>query len=140
VARNISGMFGRLMAGIDIAGVKDGTSNTIFVGEILPECHDHREGWWRYNGMGNAHASTSVPINTMTTCANSQNEATSKGYPHPQCWQKNNWNLSWGYRSYHPGGAQFLFVDGSVQFLPETMDYMTYQYLGGRKDGHAAQF
>jgi prepilin-type processing-associated H-X9-DG protein len=76
----------------------------------------------------------------MTTCATSQTDAQARGYPFPQCWNKNNWNLSWGFRSNHPGGAQFLFVDGSVQFLPETIDYMTYQYLGGRKDSHPVDF
>jgi prepilin-type processing-associated H-X9-DG protein len=29
----------------------------------------------------------------------------------------------WVFNSYHPGGAQFLFADGSARFLSETMDY-----------------
>jgi prepilin-type processing-associated H-X9-DG protein len=101
------------------------------VGEILPECHDHREGWWRYNGMGNAHASTSVPVNDMTTCPRSSRVTT------PGCEAMSNWNYSWGFRSYHPGGAQFLFVDGSTHLLAEGLDYLTYQRLGGRRDGNA---
>ncbi len=119
-----------------MASVKDGTSNTIAVGEILPECNDHDSGWWNYNGMGNAHASTSVPLNTMTTCAQSQAQATARGYTNPQCWQKSNWNYSWGFRSNHTGGAQFVFVDGSVQFISKSINYMNYQYLGGRMDQH----
>ena len=31
--------------------------------------------------------------------------------------------------------AQFVFVDGSVQFLSENIDYITYQRLGDRRDG-----
>ncbi len=141
--QTLSGMFGRLLGGsamgsprgycgeaVGIADVTDGTSNTIFVGEILPECNDHTAGWWHYNGMGNAHASTSVPINEMTTCPN----ATS-GVTFPNCRAQSNWNLSWGFRSKHPGGAQFLMVDGSARFISQTVDYVTYQRLGGRRDG-----
>lgn len=132
---NISGMFGRLLSsGIGANDVRDGTAHTILVGEILPDCNDHAEGWWRYNGMGNAHASTSVPVNTMTTCRGVPKG--SKPYAsNPDCTNWNNWNLSWGFRSYHPGGAQFLFVDGTVHLLSESIDYTTYQRLGGRKDG-----
>ncbi|HIA20724.1 MAG TPA: prepilin-type cleavage/methylation domain-containing protein, partial [Planctomycetaceae bacterium] len=35
----------------------------------------------------------------------------------------------------HKGGAQAVFADGSVHLLPETIDYMTYQRLGDRRDG-----
>ena len=40
-----------------------------------------------------------------------------------------------GFKSQHKGGSQFVFVDGSVQFLAENMDYVTYQRLGDRRDG-----
>ena len=40
--------------------------------------------------------------------------------------------------SNHPGGAQFAFADGSVHFLPQTINYTTYQYLGCRHDGQVA--
>ncbi|EAQ77744.1 hypothetical protein DSM3645_25282 [Blastopirellula marina DSM 3645] len=43
-------------------------------------------------------------------------------------------NLSFG--SFHPGGAQFTFADGSVQFLSETIDTTMYGYLGNRSDGN----
>jgi len=129
-ATGISGAFGRLMPGIAIASFTDGLSNVIVVGEIIPRCNDHTSGWWNYNGMGNAHASTSVPINTITTCL---------GQPQPVefpgCENRNNWNLSWGFRSRHVGGAQFLLGDGSVRSINETIDYQTYQRLGGRNDG-----
>ena len=37
----------------------------------------------------------------------------------------------------HRGGAHFLFADGATRFLVETIDYMTYQRLGSRRDGQA---
>jgi hypothetical protein len=138
--KDISGMFSRLVTeqkGCTFSMVSDGLSKTIFVGEILADCHDHREGLWSFNGMGNAHASTVVPINTMTTCYDTQADATARRVPNPQCFSKDNWNYSWGFRSKHPGGAQFLFGDGSTRILADTIDHTTYQRLGGRKDGAA---
>ncbi|MFM8250667.1 MAG: DUF1559 domain-containing protein [Planctomycetota bacterium] len=129
---NISGLFGRLGPMINLASIQDGTSNTIAVGEVLPNCHDHTGGgWWHYNGMNNAHASTSVPINNMTTCYNS------KKITNPNCTNPNNWNFSWGFRSRHPGGAQFVMGDASVRMISDGIDYRTYQALGGRADGLA---
>ena len=40
-----------------------------------------------------------------------------------------------GYSSNHPGGAMFVFSDGSVQFLNQTIDATTFQRLADRKDG-----
>ncbi|EAQ80810.1 DUF1559 domain-containing protein [Blastopirellula marina] len=37
--------------------------------------------------------------------------------------------------SYHPGGCHFLFGDGSVHFLPETIDLAIYQQMSKRQDG-----
>jgi hypothetical protein len=38
-------------------------------------------------------------------------------------------------RSYHPGGAMHTAADGSVRFISETIDFASYQQLGGRADG-----
>ena len=129
-ASQLSGMFGRLGVSIPIARVSDGTSNVLFVGEILSDCTDHNGDVWDYNQGGNAHASTACPLNNMNTCPNSRR------ITNAACTAQSNWNYSWGFRSMHVGGAQFLFVDGSVKFLSENIDYTTYQRLGGRADGN----
>jgi prepilin-type processing-associated H-X9-DG protein len=35
----------------------------------------------------------------------------------------------------HPGGANYVLVDGSVRFLSETIDQPVYEALGNRADG-----
>jgi prepilin-type N-terminal cleavage/methylation domain-containing protein/prepilin-type processing-associated H-X9-DG protein len=130
----ISGTFSRMGMCIGIRDLIDGTTNVFLVGEILPACHDHGGGAWYFNGMGNAHASTSVPPNEMNTCTGNPNPK------YPACTNQNNWNLSWGFRSLHAGGVQFLFGDGSVQFISENIDYKSYQKLGGRNDRQPVTF
>jgi prepilin-type N-terminal cleavage/methylation domain-containing protein/prepilin-type processing-associated H-X9-DG protein len=41
-----------------------------------------------------------------------------------------------GFASQHRGGANFLFCDGSVRFLKETIDVRVYRSLGNRADGN----
>ncbi|MEQ1826482.1 MAG: DUF1559 domain-containing protein [Pirellula sp.] len=45
-----------------------------------------------------------------------------------------------GFGSYHTGGANFVFADGSVRFLSLNIDQELYQNLGNRKDGQITVF
>jgi prepilin-type N-terminal cleavage/methylation domain-containing protein/prepilin-type processing-associated H-X9-DG protein len=134
---DVRGMFGRLASAIKISSVSDGTSNTILLGETLPnEQGPPTITWFNVNGNftlggmfymqnwamsegGNSFGSTIIPINFHTPC------------PGPECNQR---ELSWGFKSNHTAGANFAFVDGSVHFLLETIDMRTYQALGCRND------
>ena len=42
-------------------------------------------------------------------------------------------------RSYHPGGVMTVFMDGSVHFIPQTIDLTTWQALSTRDGGEPAQ-
>ncbi len=124
---DLRGVFNRVGTKVNFAAVRDGLSNTIFVGEGLPSNSDHIQAgnWWRFNG-GAQHYSTMVPINQRsdgTDCADPINP------------QNNNWNVSLGFKSRHSGGANFLMGDGSVRFITESVDRRTYNLLGCRNDG-----
>jgi prepilin-type N-terminal cleavage/methylation domain-containing protein/prepilin-type processing-associated H-X9-DG protein len=132
---NIRGMFNRVGAKINFASVTDGTANTIFIGESLPSQHDHLywDGgsayWAEFNG-GNSHCTTIVPINYKSDYRDPQGMSCT--IP-----DRNfvNWNISWGFKSQHAGGCNFLFVDGSVHFISQTIDMRSYCLLGCRNDG-----
>jgi prepilin-type processing-associated H-X9-DG protein len=45
--------------------------------------------------------------------------------------------VSFGFKSRHPLGANFAMVDGSVHFVQQSIDHRTYQLLGCRDDGQS---
>jgi len=118
----------------NMASITDGTSNTIFMGEVRADCSGHVQVGWSHSNKWGGY--TQVPIN-FDSCRTLA-QATAMGLD--PCYSTCNWNAEVGFKSRHPGGAQFAIGDGSVQFIAETIDMQTYQYLGSRNDGKAAQF
>ena len=49
------------------------------------------------------------------------------------------WPLSMAFRSDHPGGAFFAFVDGTVAFINEGIDYDVYRGLSTRNGNELVQ-
>jgi prepilin-type N-terminal cleavage/methylation domain-containing protein/prepilin-type processing-associated H-X9-DG protein len=100
--------------------VRDGLSNTLFVGEIIPQwCY------WQCWGV-QSFATTAWPINH-------RNAEYQTGLLPVDISESNNDSIS--FRSWHPGGAHFLFGDGSVHFLSASMNHATYQALSSRAAG-----
>jgi prepilin-type processing-associated H-X9-DG protein len=131
-ASDIRGLFNRLGAKITLASITDGTSNTIAVGECIPAQHDHLQAgdWWDYNG-GASHCTTIIPINTTTSSQSSACQTPIDNW--------SNWDKSWGFKSNHTNGANFVFADGSVHFIQQSIDMGTYQKLGCRNDNQPVQ-
>jgi len=132
----LSGVFSRAFWAAKFRDVADGESQVIAMGEALPNKMDHgRNGWFYPNTMWCA---TTGPINYPIVGIGDKSfswaNATPPLNPHG-CTHWKNWQTSQSFKSAHKGGAQFVFVDGSVQFLSENIDYITYQRLGDRRDG-----
>jgi len=137
----VRGMFSRGGAVITMAMVIDGLSNTLMVGETLPEVYEAMRygpntGWADAYG-GTSYGKTTVPLNwkvSKVTSGSWSSCATScPGVPPENCmW---NWGITWGFKSNHPSGANFVFADGSVHFLRDSIDFKTYNQLGCRDDG-----
>ena len=49
------------------------------------------------------------------------------------CWR--NQTVNYAFKSYHPGGANFAFADGSVRFIKQSINPKTYNALGTRAKG-----
>ena len=122
----ISGVIGHVWWSAKLKEITDGQSKTILFGEVRPQCAWHiRKGWCNINSV---YTGTGIAIN-FNTCEGEPGTGSGCNRHSGQ------WACSQGFKSRHPGGAFFAFCDGSVQFLQETINMVTYQALGDRRDG-----
>lgn len=129
-ARSYRGMFPLLGSpSARIRGVKDGTTNTIFVGEAP----NGRHSIW----IGHKNVfDQSAPINGRYASPGDtrwQSCITFGGTANPI--GKLGCDFGQEFHSFHAGGSQFLMVDGSVRFISETIDVVTFAALLSRQGG-----
>ncbi|MEQ8847319.1 DUF1559 domain-containing protein [Botrimarina sp.] len=95
---------------VKMSKVTDGTSKTMMIGEDLPAYNRHSAAYYS-NGDW---SSCNTPINYT-------------GGVDPETLANDLWYDAQGFRSRHPGGAQFARVDGSVAFFAEDVDNTFYR-------------
>lgn len=136
---NLEGIFFGCSA-VRFADITDGTSNTLMIGESYFDAKFSQDGqgmdFWAIGspqidpcacdgGSGGTEfsefcGSTGVPINARKVGATNGHQK----------------ELS--FSSFHPNGAMFGLADGSVRFVPFTINAVLYQGLGSRNGGEAS--
>jgi prepilin-type N-terminal cleavage/methylation domain-containing protein/prepilin-type processing-associated H-X9-DG protein len=125
-----------------LASILDGTSNSIMAGE----CAGREDVWRRriktpvnFTSTPKVRARGGAWATTDNAYEIGQRKAWDAAFgPIPGNVAINNSN-EWGhcFYSFHPGGANFLFADGSVRFLGETTNLRLLAHLVTRAGGEA---
>jgi prepilin-type N-terminal cleavage/methylation domain-containing protein/prepilin-type processing-associated H-X9-DG protein len=122
----IAGAFGTNGAATILA-VSDGLSNTILVGESR---QNHVETpYGPYWGSGTHSCCHGIVTD----------ERWHINYPAGLTPDTKHLQNAWGFGSWHPGGANFLFGDGAIRFLHDAMPFATFQALNSINGGEVAQ-
>ena len=120
------------LSGVRVADVRDGTSNTLAVGEQVNWLRVWTAGAYTDNPMHFCVMPTKNvvwPINT---------DPEERKYNHARADQNCAFNDIF-FSSRHPGGANFCRADGSVSFVNETIEMETFKSLATRDGGEVTQ-
>lgn len=104
-------MFSLYPKRLSMRDVTDGTSNTLFVGEVTINDGTIGNSYSQWAGIW-AVSSTVTGINWSG--------------------RSNGWRAGHGFASKHVGGAHFLLADGAVRFISENLSLLTFGQLGSK--------
>jgi prepilin-type N-terminal cleavage/methylation domain-containing protein/prepilin-type processing-associated H-X9-DG protein len=138
----------------DFAKITDGTSNSLATGEAHGGSLKRQKtsasfGPWGLTGThtcchGRVLTTSSTNPDAIHMTANSTDYW--KNWTINGIWYNNTStpdalerSYAWVFNSFHPGGAQFSLCDGSVRFLPATIEYRTLVRLAYIADGLPVQ-
>jgi len=97
----------------------DGTSNTLMIGEDIPDINIHCA--WAYSN--HANGTCAIPLNNGMV-------AGQPGYQNP-----GDWGNVYSFHSRHTHGANFALADGSVRYISDNIAIATYRALSTWKGG-----
>jgi prepilin-type N-terminal cleavage/methylation domain-containing protein/prepilin-type processing-associated H-X9-DG protein len=104
-----------------IQQITDGLSKTFLSGEVIPD-FDPWQDWGHQNW-----ATTAYPINY-------RNSDYASGLLDPR---EQHADGAITFRSFHPGGAQFVFCDGSAHFINDNIEHAVYRAMASRAGDEA---
>lgn len=100
---------------VKMSQVSDGTSNTLMVGEDIPQYNKHSSAYYA-NG---SWSSCNIPLNHLV----GQEVVDDPSLPPDQ----DAWWERQGFRSWHAGGVQFVRADGSVVMIMDSVDSQAFR-------------
>ncbi|MCE9564395.1 MAG: DUF1559 domain-containing protein [Planctomycetes bacterium] len=95
--------------------ISDGLSNTFAVGEDVAKWNVHTAAFFSNGDYASCH----VALNTFPA-------------------DPSNWPQAISFRSLHQGGANFCMADGSVQWIPDSINVVIYRQLATKAGGEVA--
>lgn len=129
---------------VQVSDVSDGLSATLSLGERAHgrlskfncgpggQCSFRGNGWWASSDHGDAGITAFYPPNFTPFDLHGTHSLGDTGSPTARCDDATPYVMSAS--SYHPGGANFAFADGSVRFLRDTIQSWPYRRAAGALD------